>query len=167
MTLTLTDSIGRTNSRSQTLTVGQGAVPTAVIITSPSSPVVGQQINFNASTSRPAPGRTIRSYEWDFGDGTRGGGPTVTHAYASAGTYVVLLTVTDDAGRISTTTTSVTVGTGNPTADFTFSPNAPTTATPVNFDAGGTTASTGHTMVSYSWAFGDGSTGSGQTTSHL
>ncbi len=167
VTLTLTDSIGRTNSTSQTLTVGQGALPSAVIITSPSAPVVGQQINFNASTSRPAPGRTIRSFEWDFGDGTRGSGATVTHAYASAGTYVVLLTVTDDAGRIATATTSVTVGTGNPAADFTFSPNSPTTSTPVNFDAGGSTASTGRTIVSYSWAFGDGATGSGQTTSHL
>jgi len=165
-TLTITDSVGRVNAASQSVTVGAGTPPGAAIVVSPSAPVVSQQVNFNGSTSRPAPGRTIRSYTWDFGDGTSGSGAQVQHAYAAAGDYTVVLTVTDDAGRIATATTGVTVGTGNPTADFTFSPSAPTTLTPVNFDAGGSQASTGRTIVSYSWSFGDGATGSGSTTSH-
>jgi PKD repeat protein len=167
VTLTVVDSIGASNSTTRNVTVGQGTLPTAVIIVSPSTAVVGQAVNFNASTSRPAAGRTIRSYDWSFGDGSTGGGATTTHAYTTAGTYTVLLTVTDDAGRVSTATSSVTIGTGNPTADFTFSPNSPSTSTPVNFDAGGSQATTGRTIVSYSWAFGDGASGSGQTTSHL
>jgi PKD repeat protein len=166
VTLTVTDSIGRTNSLSQSINVAAGALPTAAIISSPSAPVVGQTVNFNGSTSRPAPGRTIRSYDWNFGDGGTASGAQVTHAFTAAGTYTVVLTVTDDAGRVATATTTITVGTGNPTADFTFSPSSPTTATPVNFDGASSVAATGHTIVSYSWSFGDGASGSGSTVSH-
>ena len=166
VTLTAIDSIGASNSTTQTVTIGQGTLPTAVILTSPTSPVIGQTINFNASTSRPAPGRTIRSYAWDFGDGTTGNGPTTTHAYDTAGTYTVILTVTDDVGRIATATTSLTVGTGNPTADFTFNPSAPRGGQDVTFDGSPSQAASGRTIVSYTWSFGDGGSGTGQTVSH-
>ena len=166
VTLTVIDSIGASNSITKTVTIGAGALPIATIVKSPSAPVVGQTVNFNGSTSRPAPGRTIRSYEWDFGDGSTGSGPTVQHAYATAGTFTVILTVTDDVGRTATATDSVNVGTGLPTADFTFSPAAPTTATTVNFDGGGSQAATGRTIVNYSWNFGDGATASGVTVGH-
>ena len=163
VTLTAIDSIGASNSTTKSVTIGQGALPTATIVTSPASPIVGQTINFNGSTSRPAPGRTIRSYDWNFGDGTSGSGANVQHAYDTTGTYTVVLTVTDDAGRFSTATTSVTVGTGNPTADFTFNPSAPKSLQQVTFDASASLAAPGRTIVSYSWAFGDGSGGTGQT----
>jgi PKD repeat protein len=166
VTLTAIDSIGASNATSQTVTIGQGAQPTAAILTSPSAPNVNEQINFNASTSRPGPGRTIRSYEWDFGDGTTGSGVTTRHAYATAGIYTAVLTVTDDVGRFATATTTVNVATGNPTADFTFSPSTPTTATTVNFNAGSSTGANGRQIVSYRWDFGDGATASGATASH-
>jgi PKD repeat protein len=165
VTLTVIDSIGASNAITKTVPVGQGALPTATIVTSPAAPIVGQAVNFNGSTSRPAPGRVIRSYDWDFGDGTTGSGANVQHAYAVTGTYVVVLTVTDDAGRTSTATTSIVVGTGNPTADFTFNPSAPRTGQQVTFDASSSLAAPGRTIVSYSWAFGDGTGGTGQTVS--
>jgi chitodextrinase len=163
VTLTVTDSIGRVNAVSQSVTVGAGTKPTATIVTSPSSPIVGQTVNFNGSTSVPAAGRVIRSWEWDFGDGASGSGAVASHAYANAGTYTVILTVTDDADRVGTTTTSITVGTGNPTADFTFNPSAPRSGQQVTFDASATQAAAGRTIVSYSWSFGNGNSGSGQT----
>ena len=163
--LTVVDSIGASESITKTVTVGQGALPIATIVSSPASPIVGQSVNFNGSTSRPAPGRTIRFYDWDFGDGTTASGPNVQHAYANTGTYTVVLTVTDDAGRIGTATTSISVGTGNPTADFTFNPSAPRTGQQVTFDASASLAAPGRTIVSYSWAFGDGTGGTGQTVS--
>jgi PKD repeat protein len=36
----------------------------------------------------------------------------------------------------------------------------------ITFDGSGSTASAGHTVVTYAWNFGDGATGSGVTTSH-
>lgn len=45
-------------------------------------------------------GGWIASYLWDFGDGSVPlvAGPLAGHTYAQAGTYVVTLTVTDNAG---------------------------------------------------------------------
>jgi PKD repeat protein len=53
-------------------------------------------------------------------------------------------------------------GGGGPTAAFTFSPSVPRARQTVSFDG---STSTG-TISRYSWTFGDGRTGSGQTTSH-
>jgi PKD repeat protein len=110
VTLTVTDSIGRVNRVSQSITVSPGTQPTAVIVFSPTAPSVNQPVNFNGATSRPGPGRTIVSYEWSFGDGTFGSGAQVSKAYTRAATYNVVLTVTDDAGRVtSSAATPVTI----------------------------------------------------------
>ena len=62
----------------------------------------------DGSTSTDPDG-TITSYAWDFGDGSVGTGATATHTYATAGTYTVGLTVTDNAGATSTISHDVTV----------------------------------------------------------
>jgi len=66
---------------------------------SPLTPETGQSVNFNASASSAGAGQRITSYVWDFGDGATGGGVTVAHAYAVAGTYNVNLTLIDDAAQ--------------------------------------------------------------------
>src|SRR5262249_9986814 len=53
--------------------------------------LVGQPITFAGSGSG-TPGEQL-SYVWDFGDGRTGSGPTVSHAYWSAGPYTATLTV--------------------------------------------------------------------------
>jgi PKD repeat protein len=53
--------------------------------------------DFNGSASYDLDG-TILDYDWDFGDGNIGTGMTMDHAYAAPGTYIVVLTVTDDDG---------------------------------------------------------------------
>ncbi len=40
----------------------------------------------------------IMSYEWDFGDGTKGSGPTPSHYYAGTGFYTVSLKITTELG---------------------------------------------------------------------
>jgi serine protease len=108
--LTVSDAYGRTASSSQSVTVTAGLNPTAAFTSSPTTPGVNQQVNFNASGTRAAPGRTITSYDWDFGDGTPAkSGITVSHAYTVAGSYVVVLTVTDDLGKKGTATGTVAV----------------------------------------------------------
>lgn len=67
----------------------------------------------------------IMTYDWDFGDlSPHGTGPTPTHTYASSGTYLVTLKVTNNAGT-STADTSKYFGqmaysTGGPQAQFQF-----------------------------------------------
>ena len=62
--------------------------------------------SFDASAST-APGSTITSYAWNFGDTATGTGQTATHTYAAAGTYTVSLTVTAGNGQTATTTNQV------------------------------------------------------------
>jgi chitodextrinase len=109
VTLTIVDGLGRSRSTSQSVTVGAGENPVARFTSSPTAPVVGQAVNFNAISSTPSPGRRIVSYAWDFGDGTGGSGQQVSHAYGRVGGYVVTLTVTDDVGRTSSVTGPVTI----------------------------------------------------------
>jgi len=109
VTLTLSDALGRTAQKSDSVSVSAGVSPTAAFTSSPSDSLVNQPVNFNAAGSKPAPGRTIRSYAWDFGDGTFGSGITTSHAYGLPRSYVVTLTVTDDSGKKGTTTATVSV----------------------------------------------------------
>ena len=153
--LTVTDVIGRSASTSQTIDVAGGTAPSASFVTSPTDPRSGEDVNFNASTSRPEPGRTIRSYRWDFGDGSQRttSSAVTSHTYQSPGTYSVTLVVTDDAGRQAVATASVTIGTDAPTADFTYSPTSPAAGAPVSFNGNSSSAIAGRTIVSWSWDF--------------
>jgi PKD repeat protein len=166
--LTISDSLNRSASTSQVVSIGGGVEPTAEFVASPATPRATETVNFNASASRPAPGRVIRSYEWDFGDGEQKTTATfsTTHDYARAGNYAVTLTITDDAGHTGVVTVGLTVATDNPTADFTFSPTTPAPNDTVFFSATGSSVLPGRTITSYFWVFGDGSNGSGVAPSH-
>lgn len=110
VTLTIVDNFNRSASTSQPITVGQGVGPTASFTFSPTAPLPGDRVNFNAVASTAAPGRRIVRYDWDFGDGTPAAtGVQTSHTYPNVGTYVVTLTVTDDLGRRNTVSQSVPV----------------------------------------------------------
>ena len=108
--LTVTDSNGvSATSAPQVVTVGDGTPPTAMFVSSPAEPRAGRSVFFNAGQSTAGPGRSITSYRWNFGDGDTGSGVTRSHTYDEEGTFVVVLTVTDDAGQKATASASVTV----------------------------------------------------------
>jgi PKD repeat protein len=115
------------------------------------------------ATGSSDPDGTVAAYAWNFGDQTTGTGATASHAYTAAGTYTATLTVTDDKGATGTTTKTVTVALANvkPTASFTSSCGTLS----CSFDASGSTDSDG-TVARYDWSFGDGTSGTGKTTSH-
>lgn len=58
------------------------------------SGVAGQETNFDASDSSDPENQPL-TYSWSFGDGATSTEPTPKHAYAAAGAYTVILTVTD------------------------------------------------------------------------
>lgn len=139
--------------------------PTAAFKYSPTDPLEGQSMLFDASSSKDD--GSITAYDWNFGDGSSGSGVQVNHAFKVKGTYTVTLRVTDDRGATASTTTQISVNESSvPKADFSFSPSAPMVNQSVFFNAALSTAQNGRTLVSYDWTFGDGSTGSGMTTTH-
>ena len=77
------------------------AGPVSSFVYSPNTPLAGQAMSFNGSASWPSTGANILTYAWDFGDGNVKSSPfaTFTHTYSAAGTYVVLLNVTDSASQ--------------------------------------------------------------------
>ena len=112
--LTVTNSNGlSTTSAGQVVTVGPGLPPTASFIFSPEAPTTCDSVFFNGTTSTPGEGRRITGYSWSWGDGTPSqSGSTRSHRFLKAGAWVVVLTVTDDAGQRARATQTVTVEAG-------------------------------------------------------
>lgn len=139
---------------------GRGAPfpPTALL----DSDCTDENCLFDGSAST-APGASITSYAWDFGDGSQGTGATVEHSYAQSGSYTVTLTITTTRGGTATTTANVDV----------VKPNrAPTAALTVNcqericqFDSAGSDDSDGE-IESYGWDFGDGESSAEAAPAH-
>ena len=153
--LTVTDSNGiSTQSAGQTVVVGAGSPPTATILFNPQSPVIGQTIFFNGTTSTAGTGHTLVRYDWNFGDGQRRSGSTVSKTYSTAGNYSVVLTVTDEAGQTAQNVRTVIVGASAATALFTFSPTNPLANTTINFNGSDSRGEAGKTIVRYVWDFG-------------
>jgi len=128
----------------------------------------GDSVSFSAILSEDEDG-SIVDWDWDFGDGQSGTGEQVTHTYGAAGTYTVVLRVTDDRGENATTRKTIYVEAGEPagpSASFTASPTSGTSPLSVQFDASGSSYGNG-SIFSYSWDFGDGKTGYGEKVSHL
>lgn len=139
--------------------------PKAVMTFTPTNPLAGTDVVFDGAQSTVT-GARIVLYTWDFGDGSTGTGSPVTHRFGEGGTFTVRLTVTDDRGLTGTTTGDVTVrDTASPTASFVFSPTNPVVNQRILFNAGGSTAAAGRTIVSYTWDFGNDQTGSGVNVS--
>lgn len=70
--------------------------PPEVVIAGPSEAVATIAADFYGGNSTDD--GLIVSYTWDFGDGARATGRTVSHTWSTAGTYTVVLKVTDSDG---------------------------------------------------------------------
>ena len=102
VTLTVADNGGSTATQTHSVTVN--TPPVASFTTA----CTGIACNFNGSASSDSDG-TITSYAWNLGDGTVVSGPTVSHTYATGGSYLVTLTVTDNSGATGVQSKSLTV----------------------------------------------------------
>lgn len=102
------------------------------------------------------------TYVWNFGDGSSGTGQNVTHSYNSPGTYTVCLLLQDPVNNcVDTSCMTVVVANQNLCdASFYYYPDS-SNLNLLNFGA-----YYSH-YTSYTWSFGDGSTGTDSTASHL
>ena len=134
---------------------------------SPSSPQVSQQVSFTASASG---GTAPYTFSWAFGDGATGTGAAVYHTYSTTGSYSVLLTAKDSSPSQQTATSQQTITVTSPppppslTASFTESLSNSVVGQTVSFTG---SASGGTAPYNYAWNFGDASTGSGSSASHI
>ncbi len=125
---------------------------------------VADSCTFDSAASTAA-GSTIASYDWDFGDpvdATHSTDAAPSHTYAADGSYPVTLTVTNANGDSNSVTHTVTTPPPAPVAAFTSS----CSALSCSFD-GSTSSSAESSITSYSWDFGDTTTGTGATPTHV
>src|SRR5262245_55147776 len=172
VTLSVTSDSRATSTSSRTINVSTTLPPTTANFTfSPTTPSINQDVTFTATTTAaPGPGGPGggqvqgATFNWDFGDGSTGTGNSTTHRFTRAGTFAVTLRVTNDVGLTATTTRQITVTGTLPagSADFVFSPTDPHVGDVVFFNGSLSTV----TNASYSWDFGDGTTGSSVAPTH-
>jgi PKD repeat protein len=160
---TVTDALGLRGETGSVETVA--LLPSVILTASAPTTDVGRSVSFTAAGSL---GSSPYLYAWDLSDGATSTGPgaTFVHAFASAGTFTVNLTLLDAAGVNATANVTERV---NPalTASATVAAQLPgsvpgitaraNVSTPFLFRA----AAVGGTgPFTYAWSFGDGASSS-------
>jgi PKD repeat protein len=157
--VTVTNASGASTTASQTVTVMDEA-PTATLNVTPKLGIIGLIVTADASGSSDADSTRIVSYMFEFGDGTVVGpqsSPLTSHTYVADGEFTVRVSVSDSAGNVGQTSTSVRV----------VSNSAPQAALSVAFavgrkpfgvvaDASRSTDTDPAPIASYTFDFGDG-----------
>jgi len=98
VTLNVTDEYGATDTCTGLVTVIDTTPPVVSATVTPQAVSVGEEVSFVC---------TVEDYcdpvvEWDFGDGETSTEMTTNHAYASSGSYTVILYVADSSGNVNT-----------------------------------------------------------------
>ena len=156
VTLIATSTLGCSDTSSQTITIYPRPLPSFTT----QSVCLGNDATFQNTSTVPA--GSITAWSWDFADGTVSSQSAPTHNYFYPGTYAVQLTATTDHGCQATSISTVNIY-PNPSAAFSTA----------GVCYGATTQFINQSTISgggqYSsvWSFGDGSTSTTQSPSHL
>jgi len=128
----------------------------------PINVTASSQASFNATPASCSPSVVFQntstaasSFIWLFGDGTSDTSATPQHTYSNPGSYSVFL-VSDPATCPDTATATIQIN-AQPTATFNSLPDCNLSVQLSSLTPG---------MSNYSWNFGDGGSGSGNTVTH-
>jgi PKD repeat protein len=153
VTVTVTDTAGQSDTVTAPVSVSAGIIPSLHVTTGGAGSLTITADGSGSTSSTPM------RFQFDFGDGTTAGPSsesTVQHTYGAAGTYKVVMTVTDTAGSMSDYgTATVTVPSGGCTLDPGMSTN--TTSGPAPLAVTVTMSEPCDPgPVTYEYDFGDG-----------
>ena len=172
VTLTVTDSLGASDSTMMTVVVANLA-PVVDPIVAPLGPLLLSAL-VEASATFSDPGvLDTHTGSWDWGDGAitpaavaeAGGAGTATgdHTYSTPGTYTLRLVVTDDDGDPTEVMHESVVVAAPPSADFSVTPAPEGSSTAFTNISGADPAAT---IVTWAWTFGDGDGSTDTSPSH-
>lgn len=143
---------------------GTAADPDPLSVSVTAEPQSGQDTLVVTFTPALAGGQPPMTWSWDFDDLTGSTEPNPTHEFKCPGSYLVRLQVTDIMGESATATAEVLVTTeGAPLVSIEANPSSGEVPLTIQFTA---SVAGGEVPMTYAWDFGDGGTGSGQSTSH-
>lgn len=161
--LIVTDNFGNTNNSSWTFYVD--SIKPISVAGDDKVSIEDEIVYFNGSLSSDE--NELYNFTWDFGDGNFGYGPTPSHAYPSAQTHIVTLTVRDIANNSHSDLLNAFVNNVAPLADAGFD-QAAFEGTAVFFNGSGSfdTPSDIPTLI-YTWYFDDGTVLFGISVNHI
>ncbi len=161
VTLTITEVDGDISTITKQITI-LDSNPTANILSPLNNSVFneGTNVTFDGSSSSAgASCENLVSYQWNFGDGTTGTGPTLDHIYSINGTYTATLTVIDEDGSQDVASINVVIGNDVPSVVLITNPIPTQGPEPfiVNFTCS-VVSGTGNEPYIFNFDFGNGMT---------
>ena len=111
------EGLGSATSTTSVFVPNPNQSPFASFTYSPLNPEISQEITFDAASSTDSDGQ-INSYQWDFGDNATSSISAIitTHSYSTSGDYLIQLTVIDNNGASSNTTSTISIFAQNSTS---------------------------------------------------
>jgi PKD repeat protein len=139
--------------------------PIAIAEAAPSSGTVPLQVNFSGSKSTDD--IAVTSYEWNFKDGNSATANNTIHTFTEAGSYEVVLTVTNAEGLSSTDKITITVNEKENEAPVAMiSSDIQSGVIPLDVIFTGSSSSDDTGIENYTWNFKDGSSSSNANKLH-
>jgi PKD repeat protein len=135
--------------------------PSANFTYYPSQPQASETIHFEPDAQDAL---AIRSYEWDFGDGSTSEAEQPEHVYDASGTYEVQLTVTDALGRTDSKTQTLHVVNSRPIVSLQFDPEPASEGELTELDAVATDRD--GEILTYDWSIPNRTKASGTSVNH-
>ena len=158
--LTVTDNASGTRTVSRVIMVSTNQPPTSTIVANVTSGNAPLDVMLTLGGA-DADG-SVASWSLSYGDGTSTSGtslPTIrTHQYAVSGSFQANLTVTDNLGSATTSSTTISVN-ARPTANLIASPSSGNATLAVTFTL--TASDTDGSIASWTLQHGDGTSTSG------